>query len=163
VTTSTVGTALRNAVTIAAPLLLAIPEADAARAGQGGKWSLKQVIGHLIDSASNNHQRFVRAQFSDELVFVGYEQDRWVEAQQYQTADWPALVDFWRQYNLHLARVIDAVPDAVRSQPRVMHNLHQIAYVAVPETEPVTLEYFMQDYVDHLSHHLRQILTLPSP
>jgi DinB superfamily len=143
----------------AAPRLLALSESEAARAGAGGKWSPKQVIGHLIDSASNNHQRFVRAQFTDELVFAGYEQDRWVDVQQYQDAEWPALVDFWQQYNLHLARVVDAVPDAVRYQQRTLHNLHQIAFGKVLQSEPATLEYLMHDYVDHLSHHLRQILT----
>jgi DinB superfamily len=161
-TTSAVGTELRTAVTSAVPLLLALSDEVTARARPGGDWSPKQVIGHLIDSASNNHQRFVRAQFTDELVFAGYEQERWVIVQQYQTAEWAALVDFWRQYNLHLARVIDAVPDAIRYQPRTAHNLHQTAYVAVPPTSPATLEYFMHDYVEHLVHHLRQILPSPS-
>lgn len=60
-----------------------IPEAAAAHALAEGQWSPKQIIGHLIDSAANNHQRFVRAQFTDDLVFPGYEQEAWVEVQHY--------------------------------------------------------------------------------
>jgi hypothetical protein len=60
-----------------------------------GKWSPREIVGHLIDSASNNHQRFVRAQFQDDLVFSGYDQDRWVAVQRYQEAPWSELID-WR-------------------------------------------------------------------
>jgi DinB family protein len=70
------------------------------------RWTIKEVIGHLIDSCANNHQRFIRAQFTDELVFPKYEQNQWVSAQHYDGADWLDLLDLWRQYNLHLARVI---------------------------------------------------------
>jgi hypothetical protein len=75
-----------------------------------GKWSPKEVIGHLIDSASNNHQRFVRAQFQDNLIFLGYAQDDWVRVQDYQSADWAELIQLWEQYNFHLARVMERVP-----------------------------------------------------
>ena len=141
-----------------AEALLAISEADSARRPAPGKWSPKEVVGHLIDSASNNHQRFVRAQFQDDLVFAGYDQDGWVAAQRYQDAAWPALVELWRAYNLHLARVMAATPDAVRLRVHRRHNFHQIAWQTVPEDEPATLDYFMRDYVEHLRHHLRQIM-----
>jgi hypothetical protein len=123
-----------------------------------GKWSPKEIIGHLIDSASNNHQRFVRAQFTDELVFPGYEQVEWVSAQRYSERPWSDLISLWRQYNLHLVHVMSAVPVEIRKKPRTRHNLHQLAWKAVPESEPVTLEYFMRDYVGHLRNHLDQIL-----
>jgi len=64
--------------------LLEIPEQQSAIARSEDKWSPKEIIGHLIDSASNNHQRFVRAQFTDELIFAGYEQEGWVRVQDYQ-------------------------------------------------------------------------------
>lgn len=141
-----------------AEALLAISEADSARRPARGKWSAKEIVGHLIDSASNNHQRFVRALFQDDLVFAGYDQDAWVSAQRYQEAPWPALVELWRAYNRHLARVMAATPEATRLRPHRRHTFDQIAWQTVPEDEPATLDYFMRDYVAHLRHHLGQIL-----
>jgi len=132
-------------------------DADAAWPLADGKWSAKQVIGHLIDSASNNHQRFVRANFTDDLVFPGYDQERWVTLGRYADAPWLSLLTLWRELNLQIARVMEATPDDVKNALRTRHNLHQIAWRAVPEDEPVTLAYFMGDYVDHLEHHLGQI------
>ncbi len=123
-----------------------------------GKWSPREIIGHLIDSASNNHQRFVRAGGQDDLVFPAYAQNQWVELQDYQHASWADLVSLWAAFNRHLARVMTAIPESVRSRPRTRHNLDEIAWRVVPATEPVTLDYFMMDYVEHLEHHLRQIL-----
>jgi hypothetical protein len=69
---------LREAIEAAYPRLSAISDSDAAISPAPGKWSPKRVIGHLIDSASNNHQRFVRANFADDLIFAGYDQEKWV-------------------------------------------------------------------------------------
>jgi DinB superfamily len=153
----TVEAELREVVATATPRLLGLSEEEASRPPAPGKWSPKQVLGHLIDSASNNHQRFVRAQFTDDLVFPGYEQEAWVAAQRYQAAPWPDLVGLWRLFNLHIARVIEAAPVSVRQRPRARHNLHELAWRTVPQGEPTTLEYFMRDYVGHLEHHLAQI------
>ncbi len=121
-------------------------------------WSPREVIGHLIDSASNNHQRFVRAQFQEDLVFPGYDQNAWVEAQQYAQTPWTTLVELWVALNLHIARVMAATPESIRLRPVLEHNLHVIAWETVPASQPTTLDYFMGDYVNHLEHHLRQIL-----
>ena len=153
----TVEAELRAAVEAATPRLLAIPDAEASKPPAPGKWSPKQVIGHLIDSASNNHQRFVRVRFMDDLVFAGYEQESWVAAQGYQGAPWAELVGLWRLFNLHLARVIENLPAPVRERPRARHNLDELAWRPVPKETPATLEYFMRDYVGHLKHHLAQI------
>lgn len=151
------GAHLRRAVDDAIPKLEAISDVDAARSRAPGKWSRKEIVGHLIDSASNNHQRFVRAQFTDDLVFPPYEQDRWVTMQRYREAPWPELVMLWSTFNSHLARVMGATPLDVAMHPRARHNLHQIAFVQIPETSPATLDGFMEDYVVHLEHHLMQI------
>jgi len=148
---------LVEAVERATPRLMAMSDADSAHRPGPGKWSPREVIGHLIDSASNNHQRFVRAQFQGDLIFPGYEQDAWVSAQQYQDAPWHDLVTLWQTFNLHLARVIAAVPRDIRSRVQTRHNLDTLAFQKVASGAPVTLEYFMADYVDHLRHHLRQI------
>lgn len=149
--------ALRDAVERAYPALHAMSATVVDTPLRAGAWSPKQIIGHLIDSASNNHQRFVRAQFTDDLVFPGYAQEAWVEVQRYHDAPWDELLECWRQMNRQLARVIAAVPDAQASRARHPHNLHQIAWTTVPESEPVTLGYFMRDYVGHLENHLRQL------
>ena len=122
-----------------------------------GKWSPKEIIGHLIDSAANNHQRFVRAQFTDELIFAGYEQEEWVRAQHYQEEEWSELVQLWKLYNRHILHLMSFVPDEARTKLRRKHNLHQIASDTISENEPVTLDYFMRDYVDHMKKHLAQI------
>ena len=137
--------------------LLSIPEAESGARRAGGEWSAKETLGHLIDSASNNHQRFVRAQLKEDLVFQGYAQDDWVRAQGYQEEPWPLLVNLWKFYNLHLAHVCRAAPERERLRARREHNLHEIGWAPVSREEPATLEHLMRDYVVHLKNHLRQI------
>ena len=138
-----------------ARLLSAAPDAVERRPPKGG-WSAKEVLGHLIDSAAVNHQRFVRAQWQD-LVFATYAQDDWVQAQKYQTAPWIELVALWREYNRQIARVMAAIPLEVRMRQQRLHNLHEITMNPAPKDEPATLDYLMKDYVDHLQHHVKQI------
>lgn len=122
-----------------------------------GKWSPKQIIGHLIDSAANNHHRFIRGQVSDDLVFLGYDQEKWVEVQSYNELPWVDLLDFWRLYNLHLIHVVSHIPENVLTAPRKRHNSQQIGWQTVPEDQPSTLDYLIQDYLKHLKHHLQQV------
>jgi hypothetical protein len=150
-------TRLRTAVDEAAPRLLAFSESAATRRPALGKWSPIEVIGHLVDSASNNHQRFVRVQDQNDLVFDGYAQDDWVTRQRYQSAPWQELVLLWQLYNRHLARVMSATSAADRERVRFEHNLDQRAFRAVASERPTSLAYFMADYVDHLEHHLAQL------
>ena len=126
-------------------LLAADARATARRPGPG-TWSPKEVVGHLIDSAANNHQRFVRAQQTDALTMPGYEQDHWVTAQGYQDADWPHLVTLWTHLNLHLADVMARIPPAKYAVPCV-----------IGDDTPVTLEFVVIDYLRHLRHHMAQI------
>lgn len=149
---------LRKVVDDASSRLLELSDTAAATPRARGKWSPKEILGHLIDSASNNHHRFVRAQLTADLEFPGYQQEEWVSAQRYQSAPWPALIGLWMHFNLHLARVIEAIPAASRQAPRARHNLHEIAWQPVPRDRPTTLEYLLRDYVGHLRHHLAQIL-----
>ena len=147
----------RHTVEEASARLLSISDEESAREKAPGKWSPKEIIGHLIDSASNNHQRFVRTQFRDDLAFLGYQQEAWVKVQRYASEPWYQLVTLWKTFNLHLAHVMEHVPEDALKKPRVKHNLDEIAWQTVSKEEPVTLEYFMLDYIGHLKNHLRQI------
>ena len=148
---------LKEIVLAAFEQLIAVDESEAEKRPAPGKWSPKEIVGHLIDSASNNHGRFVKAQDSDDLIGQGYNQDEWVIAQNYQACNWHDLLILWRQLNLHIAHIMNQTPDKVRHKERVNHNLHQIAMYQVPKDQPTTLDYFMQDYVVHLKHHLGQV------
>ena len=147
----------RRTINSAAEALAHLSEEDSSASPGPDKWSPKQVIGHLIDSAANNHSRFVRGQLQDGLVFPGYEQEEWISLQRYQDESWDQLVGLWRLYNLHLAHVMTQVSDEVLTKPHTSHNFDQIAFQAVPKDQPSTLEYLMRDYVVHLKHHLTQI------
>jgi hypothetical protein len=111
-----------------------------------GGWSRKQVIGHLIDSASNNHQRFVRAALQPSLEFPGYDQDGNVDVQASQGADWALLVTLWAAYNRYLAHVIAHLPASKLETP-----------CRIGSGETVTLRFLAADYLRHLIHHLGQI------
>lgn len=121
------------------------------------KWSPKEILGHLIDSATINHGRFVSAQKSADLIGETYDQDAWVEVQEYQMLNWQDLLITWRQLNMQLAHLMYITEDDVRNQARTNHNLHEIAFKEFPKDEPATLGAFMEDYVVHLRHHLGQI------
>ena len=149
---------LRTAVNEAMPALRAMSDDAATVPRAPGKWSAKEVIGHLIDSAINNHGRFVRAQLNDGLRFEGYAQDDWVRVQRHGAAEWSQLIELWSMLNLHLAGVMEAATDETRERPRTDHNLQVIAFKAPDPGAPVTLGYFMHDYVEHLRHHLRQVI-----
>jgi len=148
---------LRRLVADYAVRFAALPESIIRRRPGPGKWSIAEIVGHLVDSASNNHQRFVRGPGQDSLIFAGYAQDEWVAAQGYQDAEWKALVELWRGYNLHLARVMERIPAADRKREYIKHNFDQVAFRPMPAGDPATLDWFMEDYVEHFKHHLRQI------
>ena len=147
----------RQTIEASGARLLALSSATSKAAPSSGKWSPREVIGHSIDSAANNHQRFVRAQFTDDLEFHGYEQAEWVGVQGYKDESWEQLVQLWKLYNLHLLHLISRIPEEQLTKERRKHNLHQIASQPIPVEQPATLEYFIRDYLGHLKHHLRQI------
>ena len=123
-----------------------ITEAESVQFPALGKWSNKQIIGHLLDSASNNHQRFVRVQQTDGLSMPRYEAEQWVAAQNYQNESWSELLAFWKSYNQHLLHVMANIP------AEKLANTVQIG-----DGEPVTLGFLVEDYVAHLQQHLEQI------
>jgi DinB superfamily len=137
---------LLRVVEAAEPKLRKISGPESANPILPGGWSRKQVLGHLIDSASNNHQRFVRAALQPSLDFPRYEQDGNVSVQAPQEADWSLLVSLWTAYNRYLAHIIARLPAA---------KLETVCRIG--PGEPVTLDFLAKDYVTHLLHHLNQI------
>ena len=119
-------------------------------------WCAREVLGHLIDSACNNHRRFVLGQSPDIRKFDGYQQDDWVGRQHYDKVPWRDLVALWTSYNRHLAHVMSCAP------PETLANSAES-----PDGRPVTLGFLMGDYITHLRHHLDQLRSLlaapPSP
>jgi len=127
--------------------LRAMDEASVSKRPAPGEWSKKEILGHLIDSAMNNHQRFVRLQLNPSIDLPGYEQDDWVRVQRYQDQPWRQIVDLWQTTNNHLVSLIRDV------------NLDALPHVwRRPDGSELTLEFIMRDYVVHLRHHLDQIL-----
>src|ERR1041384_1542439 len=129
---------LTRVLDVSARELAAIPESRAAESRAPGKWSRKEIIGHLIDSASNNHQRFVRTVQGNGGEFAGYDQDACVAIQRPGGFPWPALLDFWSGYNRFLALVLRRLPgEAARYMVRV------------GTYTPSTLLWLAGDYVEH--------------
>ena len=137
---------LLGVIDAAEPKLRKTNAAESTKPVLAGGWSRKEVMGHLIDSASNNHQRFVRAALQASLDFPGYEQDGCVRVQAPQEADWELLVSLWAAYNRYLAHVIAHLPESKLG-----------AACRIGSGEAVTLDFLVKDYLRHLVHHLRQI------
>jgi len=138
---------LGRTVAQAKPLLMKLDNADTSARPSENKWAKKEILGHLLDSASNNHQRFVRAIQQGSLTFPGYDQNFLVDLQRFVDVDWNFLVDFWAAYNRFLAHVLNNLPAGAA---KILCN--------IGNNKPATLEWIASDYVAHLKHHLNQIL-----
>jgi hypothetical protein len=136
---------LSSVIELALPRLSAVSEQVAAQKPAPHKWSKKEILGHLIDSAANNHQRFVRLQLEREIGLPGYEQDGWVRINKYQDTPWTDLIALWAAYNRHLATLLDSL------------DASSLGHVWHSPNGDVTLEFIATDYVRHLKHHLDQI------
>jgi len=131
--------------------LAGIPEALAAKSPGKGRWSIKQIVGHLIDSASNNHQRMVRLQYTERLNFPDYTKanETWVSIQAYEHENWQCLLELWKYFNLHIAHLIQNADSA------------SLRHTWLDDTgEEVPLERMIAGYLEHLALHLRDIHAL---
>ncbi|MCB0523066.1 MAG: DinB family protein [Lewinellaceae bacterium] len=139
---------LRETIKLAKAVLEMISEKEAGKKSNPAKWSKKEILGHLIDSASNNHQKFVRlATAPGKTDFVGYKQDEWVNIQHYNAQSWQELIHFWFAYNQHLAFLIQ------HTNRDTLNNT-----MMIDDKGPFTLSFIMSDYLEHLKHHLLQII-----
>jgi len=128
------------------PLLDKIEEQTFSFKPSNGKWSKKEILGHLIDSATNNHHRFVRGQF-EESPEIWYNQDKWNEFGYHQQMPQVQLIDFWTVYNKHLATLIRFIP-----KERLLRTCK------MKDGNLKTLDFLINDYIEHLEHHLHQII-----
>jgi hypothetical protein len=128
-------------------LILMQPAEIEAREAEG-RWSVKEIIGHLVDSASNNHQRIVRLEIAKDLSFPDYQSDneKWVASQRYQEEDWNGLIWLWKYFNLHLAHVIEHI------RPEALDHTWKAG-----ASTPIRLGDLILDYLSHLKMHLDHI------
>lgn len=137
---------LRAIITTVEPQLSRMNDDDVGVKHDPHEWSKKEILGHLIDSAANNHQRFVRAVDKAAAEFPTYEQEEWVRIQRYNERSWPSLVALWSAYNSHLSHVIECIPEDAESSP-----------CNIGKEEPASLGFVIKDYLDHLQHHLKDL------
>ena len=128
------------------PLLDEIPEEEFSKKQAPEKWSKKEILGHLIDSATNNHQRIIRVQF-EEKPHIAYNQDEWNRTSRYNEMDKSHLIRFWTLYNRHLIELLSRIPDKDLEKELVIH-----------EPRSVTIGFVINDYIVHLEHHLHQLV-----
>ena len=143
---------LRLAIDEATRLFHDADDARTTKRSREGGWCAREVVGHLIDSACNNHRRFVVGQSPETTRFDGYEQDAWVSRQRYAEESWRDLVTLWTAYNRHLAHVMASTSEAAASR----------AATGPDGDGSVTVAFLMEDYVRHLRHHLAQLRGLLS-
>ena len=128
--------------------LLSYSEEQASVKASPVKWSKKEILGHLIDSAANNHQRFVRMQIENNLPLPQYQQNEWVNVQHYNSRNWIDVVKLWLTYNMHLLHIMKNVDESKLS------NTGEFL-----EYGEKTLQFLIDDYVDHMEHHFKALLT----
>ena len=132
------------------PQLRALTESQAAERPKAEGWSRKEELGHLLDSAVNNHVRLVRASLDGRYQGPGYEQDGWVRAHGYHEIPWANLVDMWEKHNALLLEVTQRIaPDRLGAPCEIGANA------------AVTLGFVIEDYVLHMQHHLDHLLGRP--
>jgi hypothetical protein len=146
-TFASIGYELRQIVNQTEPDLARISDADACKRLNPTKWSKKEILAHLIDSATNNHQRFVRGVEGQGGIFAGYNQDFLVKLQRSNEAEWPLIIALWTTYNRYLAHILSSLPPEAAEYS-----------VTVASNPPATLLFIASDYVEHLKHHLNQIV-----
>src|SRR5690348_5974905 len=111
-TFASISSDLLQTVRIAEPMLHDIGNADATFRPALNKWSKKEILAHLIDSASNNHQRFVRAASQGSLEFPGYDQEKLIALQNPNGASWELVIELWSAYNRYLAHILQQFPES---------------------------------------------------
>lgn len=122
------------------------------------KWSTKETLGHLIDSAIINYTRFLSALEKEDLVFSKYPENKYVTIQKYEQRDWNELAALWKDLNIHIAELVSNIPAEKLEKMTIAHNFDEICWKPVGENEKTNLIYLIKDYIGHMEHHLDQII-----
>lgn len=121
-------------------------------------WSRKEILGHLIDSANVNYNRFINVLSKEDLVFGTYPQNEWVELQNYNNRTWQELIELWKNLNIHIIKLLENISSIELSNQTTQHNFNKICWELVEEGTKSSLEYLIDDYFGHLNHHIKQII-----
>ncbi len=147
---STIASQFRSQLQELSKTLRAVSADLANKPWRNGGWTRKQIVGHLLDSAANNRQRFVRASIDGACTGPQYAQDAWVAAHGYADQPWPTLLQWWQVEHEILANIVDRIPE---------ERLN--ALCTVGDSEPVSLRFLIEDYIDHQKWHMNQITAPP--
>ncbi|NNE28315.1 MAG: DinB family protein [Saprospiraceae bacterium] len=153
-----IGSQLKERVKKFEPLLCTLKEGEFSFKSSPEKWSKKEILGHLIDSALNNHRRIMKATQQDHLILEGYVQDHWVKQNNYQQRSPEEIINLWVSMNIQLAEAVENIPEEVLYKSVKEHNFDKICMQEFPQEKEATLAYLMEDYLFHVDHHLNQIL-----
>jgi hypothetical protein len=126
--------------------LLGLPPELADTPWRSGGWTRKQIVGHLLDSAANNRQRFVRAATEGSFAGPNYKQDAWVAAHGYARQSWETLLRWWEAEHEILAAVVDQIAEGRMESSCVLD-----------QDAPVMLRFLIEDYFRHQRWHLAQL------
>jgi hypothetical protein len=113
---------------------------------KGEGWSIKEILGHLFDSASNNHQRLLRYVKGGELRFPGYDQEEFVRRANYREFKYLDLLSLWYQQNRLLLHIYDHIPEEDRESS-----------IRVGDREAASIRRLMEDYFAHMEVHVEQV------
>ncbi len=136
----------RSRIDAADNLLSKLTEETAQQPYPGGKWLRKEVLGHLLDSSVNNHLRFTVAALNGNYTGPEYDGEGWVRLNGYAQLPCATLLQHWRSRNELLANLVERIPDAALT-----------ATCRIGNNAPVTLQFLIEDYLDHLEHHVEQV------
>lgn len=145
---SNITTGITQVIKTWEPKLMSLPIDTITQKRNSQNRTIKQILGHLIDSASNNHQRMIRLQYNSDLTFPDYRQDNdlWIALQDFQNEDWNTLIQLWKFYNLHMIQVIKSV-----DQTKLNNYWHDF------EGTKVTLQQMIEGYLWHIDLHFNEI------
>lgn len=142
---------LEGVIRAAVSWLVTLSDADASVPERDGKWSTKEIIGHLTDSAVNNLGRIVRMQSAAPQTLSGYDQEAWVKSQHYREREWAGVLGLWFALNEHVVWTIRHVERS------------RLANEGVVAGRRITLRFLIEDYIAHMEHHMRALQSWARP